>query len=269
MPGTLRALFGIVVVAVGIGRAGFAGADIEQLPNLSPQPPVDIAVSHADDALPDSSSRALRFTTVVENLGAHALEIRSIPKPEELNSFTRSVEQCVRWVSRVCALTAPAGTFVHHAQHDHWHFENYATYDLLPAKEEVNGYVPDFGAQPVAPGVKASFCLLDSERARPAPENLEGQVNEAYFYRTCTEYMQGISSGWADEYSSLVWGQQIVIDDVSPGVYALVISSNPIRLIHEDRYNDNVAWAVIELTTCGDDWDVRVISTGRQGGESG
>lgn len=110
--------------------------------------------------------------------------------------------------------------------HGHFHFRNYALYQLWPAQ-------PADGDQPVQPvrARKQGFCMLDvtpwGAGAAPGP----------WVYRSCGTLLeigsgnQGISAGWADTYSKWLDGQYFVLDDpanpVPPGDYLLRITVNP------------------------------------------
>jgi Lysyl oxidase len=113
--------------------------------------------------------------------------------------------------------------------HMHYHFDNYAAYDLLDAGESV------------ATGHKQAFCLLD----------LYGYAwgnNGSY---DCGN--QGISRGFADIYDSSLPCQWIDVTDVPPGDYTLQISlNNPptgsgTRYINERNYDNNIAQVPVTI----------------------
>ncbi|MBC8067883.1 MAG: hypothetical protein IAG13_06065 [Deltaproteobacteria bacterium] len=108
--------------------------------------------------------------------------------------------------------------------HAHYHFDNYAAYQLL-----------DEGEASVASGHKQAFCLLD----------LYGFAWGGNGNYDCGN--QGISRGFADIYDDSLPCQWIDVTDVPPGDYTLQISLNDppegssTRYINERDYDNNVA----------------------------
>lgn len=112
--------------------------------------------------------------------------------------------------------------------HDHYHFDEYAEFGLLGE-----------GDEPVVPGRKQAFCLLDTERyltedpsVRPSPQF------------SC-EY-QGISRGWFDTYGSGLDCQWLDVTDVAPGDYRLSVRINPEGILEETTLENNDG--VVEVT---------------------
>jgi hypothetical protein len=215
----------------------------DQLPNLVPLTPSDVGVGTADDG----SGEALRFTVSTANRGKYALDLTGVPNsgyPQTSDAY-----QCVMWTTdRVCQERRQVGTFGFHQAHLHYHFEDYALYELRHLDA---GGEPDMSPEGlVAPGVKASFCLIDYDPDQPSNHPL--YQNPHPLYLTCTGSfgigVQGISPGWKDTYSSGLAGQQIEIDGVPRGRdYALVITADPSNRLWESREDDNVSWAKVRL----------------------
>jgi hypothetical protein len=137
--------------------------------------------------------RLLRFATGAANTGAADLVLgRPTPSEDE-------------WEYDAC--------------HQHYHYLNFASYQLVSADEGV-----------VAVGRKQSFCLRDDRKIDPAAS--------AAVY-DCTN--QGLSVGWADVYAASLDCQFIDITDVAPGAYMLRIELNPEGVIEEARLDNNVA----------------------------
>jgi hypothetical protein len=111
--------------------------------------------------------------------------------------------------SRDLVLGVPANMpelFDYGACHDHYHFEEYARYELRDAEGMV------------ARGHKQAFCLLDTYAW--AWPNMPQQY-------TCSN--QGISRGYADTYAVGLPCQWIDITSVPPGEYTLRIALNQPR----------------------------------------
>lgn len=106
--------------------------------------------------------------------------------------------------------------------HNHFHFRNYATYELID---------PQTGK--VWKAAKRGFCMLDTD---PNPAYM-GEAPRNPQYRACGTLVapgnQGISHGWTDTYRFYLGGQYFVLDGgdgqppVPPGDYVIRITANP------------------------------------------
>jgi hypothetical protein len=108
--------------------------------------------------------------------------------------------------------------------HNHWHFKNYAEFRLRDAAGAVVGV-----------GHKQSFCIEDMG----IYYDFARHQNSPHVRFTCDN--QGLSSGWYDWYDGRLDGQWIVIDNVPPGVYTLEVEINPLRVLAESNYANNVS----------------------------
>jgi hypothetical protein len=108
--------------------------------------------------------------------------------------------------------------------HHHFHFRNYATYELIPVN--ANG---SLGAPVKAR--KRGFCMIDTT---PYSNQPVGSPKERVYYSCGTPEIagnQGISVGYADTYVKQLAGQYFVLDDpaepVPAGNYILRVTVNP------------------------------------------
>jgi len=118
------------------------------------------------------------------------------------------------------------GLFENDACHQHYHFRNYALYQLIDASGKITK------------ARKNGFCMIDV-----APYN-DGAPPKSWVYRACGRPArpaqglpevpgnQGISVGYADQYYKWLVGQYFVLNDpnaalVPPGTYTLRIWVNP------------------------------------------
>jgi hypothetical protein len=107
--------------------------------------------------------------------------------------------------------------------HQHFHFRNYAVYQLI-----------DPATGKVWKAAKAGFCMLDTD---PNPASLGGDPPRNGQYRSCGTLTepgdQGITHGWSDTYRFFLGGQYFVLDGgdgqppVPPGEYIIRITANP------------------------------------------
>ena len=107
--------------------------------------------------------------------------------------------------------------------HAHYHFRNYASYELYPVNS-------DGSLGSVIQAAKRGFCMIDVTPYGTA---------KSWYYRNCGRPAipslglppiagnQGISVAWGDTYVKWLAGQYFVIDDVEPGRYLLRIVVNP------------------------------------------
>lgn len=181
----------------------------------------------------------LYFDTYSQNLGSVALELTA---DDPTNVAGSAVSQCVAWTERVCRERRSVGGFVWHADHAHFHFEDFASYTLRSLRK--NGRV-DYSANGlVARSEKVSFCLIDSQQvhagASPAP-----------WYVGCNPVRQGISAGWADIYTSDLEGQQLVLPGIADGRYALVVSMDVANRIYETNDGNNRVVLILDISDGG------------------
>lgn len=171
----------------------------------------------------------LRLSSAVANIGSGRLEIRG----GDVHGETQEVHQRI-YASDGSFTDVLAGTFIHHEEHGHIHFEEFAEFRL----REV---LPDGGVGAVvATGEKVSFCLLDVER-----HDTSGPASPHYL--TCGQ-VQGISVGWADVYHRGLPGQSIEITNVPDGTYWLEIEVDPANRLREEDETNNVTRIQIALT---------------------
>jgi hypothetical protein len=159
--------------------------------------------------------RLLRFSTETGNIGEADLVLGD---PTTTPGFERS--EC----------------------HGHFHYEGYASYELL---DQTGGVV--------ATGHKQAFCLMDVT-------SLSGEGGGRFH---CG--FQGVSRGFADIYGSGLDCQWVDVTDVAAGEYVLRISVNTDRSLPESDYDNNVAEVPVTIV---DEADTDPLVTCAQG-ESG
>jgi hypothetical protein len=215
-----------MAAAFGAGpAAGVAGADpagAPHLPDLQTLVPTDLQVQVT------GSTKLLRLTNTVANLGAGRLEIRpqNSAGSKTTVAFQRvfTHDDAKKWS---LAYEKEIGTFVFHPAHNHWHLGGFARYDLLNR----NGKV-------VRSSRKVSFCLVDSTAV---PSSLP-HAADSRRYTTCSKNeVQGISVGWGDIYSWSLAGQSINITGLPNGRYRLRSTADPFRRIQETDDTNNAS----------------------------
>jgi len=116
--------------------------------------------------------------------------------------------------------------FVYAPCHAHYHFQNYMSYRLRNASGQL-----------VTVGLKVGFCVLDVFRWDA------GAPNNALY--TCVN--QGIQKGWGDLYDSTLDGQWLDITGLPDGNYTMEMEANPLGIIQELDYNNNITIVPITI----------------------
>lgn len=179
----------------------------------------------------------LWFDTHSQNLGVVPMDLIN-DEPE--NVTNPAVAQCVAWTTDfVCRERRRVGGFVLHVPHNHFHFDDFAAYELRALLGD--GSVDYSAGGLLSSNEKVSFCLVDSEavapNARPTPA-----------YVACTSVREGISPGWADIYTSDLEGQQLEIGGLDDGRYALVVDMDVSNHLYESDDTDNRLEVIVELS---------------------
>lgn len=181
----------------------------------------------------------LRFDNQVNNIGQGPLELNAdqiINRP--VAGQTVTVSQRVYNSDGTSALR-PAGTLTFHdsGTHHHWHFDNFALYNLRAVAP--GGGVGDI----VRTGTKASFCLLDS---RYYVFGFPGQPPLPVYGTNCYP-VSGISVGYGDLYDLTTDFQWIDVTGLPSGQYYLESIADPDNRLLETNEDNNVVRILINL----------------------
>jgi hypothetical protein len=176
--------------------------------------------------------RLLRFTTTYPNIGTADLVVGNPERRPDLFEYS----PC----------------------HGHYHFREYADYRLWTEDGYASWHTlrsstdpsilsealllanPTIASQMIV-GEKRGFCIIDVVRYK-----LPGVKPGPAKYTSCATN-QGISIGWADQYSWTLSGQWIDITNTAPGRYVLEVEVNAEHLLPEGNYGNNSAAATIRI----------------------
>lgn len=196
------------------------------LPDLQTVPPSDLVIQVTADG-----QTRLRFTNSILNAGPGTLEVRGV-----LNPATNriAVTQYIDTIQDEVA-EHKAGEFVFHPDHDHFHLENFARYEVwsLTAGGDRDAVV--------AFTDKISYCLRDNTRSE-LDDVAPGPV-----YTACDRQVQGMSVGWIDTYDFETPGQIVDVSGVPDGVYALQSTVDPDDQLWEADDTNNARMVYFEL----------------------
>lgn len=208
-----------VVVSGLLGSGRFVGgAGTPLYPDLQTAPPTDLFFEKRSDG-----TYLLRFSNTVKNTGEGRLEIQGNPKPRKRDqNRLRQIYQNLydAPVGGNRAIQKPVSSdAIYHAGHQHFHFADFAKYDLLV--KSGTGY-----ALTEKKGNKTSFCIMDTTRF---------QGTYASVYRTCGGELQGLTPGWGDTYDFTLADQWVVLgtQPLPDGEYALQSVADPRDLLDE------------------------------------
>jgi hypothetical protein len=212
-------------------------------PDLRPLPQQLVLV----DFLPiDGKTHfVLRFDATIWNAGRGPLELHGEPG-EDHRAFQRIYDESGGFKDE-----AVSGGFTFFEPHRHWHFENFALYQLWP-KDEFDQWLAS-GRQQGEPrwqgskttGQDESFCVRDSEPV----ENVAGSP-VAPVYNVCDQDLQGISVGWGDTYPFTIPEQWIDLglNDLPDGIYVLRVVADPEQILDQGGRDDVAPYANEALT---------------------
>lgn len=199
------------------------------LPDMMILPPKELYITTI------AGRKALRFSTTFVNKGAGPLEIIGHHDLEQNKTYAT---QYIREASG-SGQYRDVGEFVYHPEHDHWHVDDYVSYQIWTIK---NNNEKD---QPMASTGKQSFCIWDEHTY---DLNLSNAAPKRFYTSACSRNTQGMSVGWGDTYLAKVEGQVIDIDYLPDGQYILSFNLNPEKTILESDYTNNSDWLKIEIT---------------------
>lgn len=132
--------------------------------------------------------------------------------------------------------------------HGHYHFKTYADYRLWTPSEFATwdayrnsnpGVSSDdalnaTGLSPLTTR-KGGFCVID----------IRNEGGLVPLFQSCS--MQGVTPGWADEYSSGLSGQYVDVTGMPHGTYVLEEEANAHRLFQESNYDNNRGFMTVTI----------------------
>jgi hypothetical protein len=119
--------------------------------------------------------------------------------------------------------------------HQHWHFEDFAKYDLV-----------DRHQHRVRSSGKEAFCLaptdgIDLLQPGAAVDPGNGDLGTACGDLSSIWVREVLAPGWGDTYTQARAGQSINITDLPNGTYWIRVSANPADRLHETSHANNVS----------------------------
>jgi hypothetical protein len=213
---------------VALHSTSVALAATSRYPDLKTLTPTDLHFATA--TINGTTHNVLRFSNMVWNSGEGPMELRAKTVNTTAGKKTR-VKQRI-YDDAGGYITRLAGDMVYHPTHNHFHFENFASYELW-TRTDYDMWVASGSSQGQAQrrATKRTFCLMDTNNMEKA---LPGTPSSAY-YTQCGQSFQGISVGWGDEYTSNLPDQWIDLgtSNLADGDYVLRSVADPNNLLYE------------------------------------
>jgi hypothetical protein len=234
----------LALAGIGVSPKGAVagGGPTALLPDLVVRPIEGVRIADGE------AGRSLRFDTLVGNRGAGVAELfpdvpdsndcdgDGKPKNDRVASqrvfgdtdqdgvFTRGVDAMLS--------EEVIGCFIFHPAHNHWHFEEFARYQLRrPHSDEV-----------LRSAEKVSFCLTDTGTFGSVPG-----ASDRYYGACDPDVTMGLSVGWFDRYSWALPGQELSIKGLKDGRYCLAMEVDPADRVVESDETDNGRSAVVKI----------------------
>ncbi len=223
----------LVAVALIGGPTAATPSGTAHYPDLATLKPSDLGI--------DSSSgrKLLVFSNTVWNGGNGPLELRPVNSAGQTKAYQRIYTHDAqgKWTLQSEVLV---GTFTFHSAHNHWHFDNFSTYQIRNVLADGS-----MGGNVKRTSTKQTFCLADTTEVN---SSLEHAARMSYPVSNCDQNnIQGISVGWGDKYSWYLAGQNIDVTGLPNGAYYLYSVVDKTNRIKETNNSNNGAAVKIRL----------------------
>jgi hypothetical protein len=224
-------------------------------------PPLDVLGVHpascaVDETVESGAQRCLRLTTGPRNAGPGPMDLGYVPIDHQLGLLSEGpVTQYLHW-SDGSITERPAGTFLFHKTHAHYHFQDILDYSIHRVTDVRTGALV-----PAGHGTKAGFSPADQLFADWSQFTQEqGQfVEGASTARSVGASTFGLSVGWGDVYRWQRPGQYVEFAGNGDGLYVVRSAVDIKNHVLETDETDNVAYAYVQIT--GE--NVRIIERGQ------
>jgi hypothetical protein len=119
--------------------------------------------------------------------------------------------------------------------YNHWHFQQFARYQLLNASRAV-----------AVRSHKEGFCIAPTDGVDLLLPHAVWQPNSIGLFGQCGSptalwVQEYLPIGWGDTYFQTVPGQSFNITKVPNGTYYIEVIANPLRVLHESNVNNDVS----------------------------
>ena len=248
-------------------------ADVENLPNLRPEPAFDFMFTtpvgsnygvsgpasiscHPDEVAEDQAVRCLRFAFGYHNAGDGPLDLRF--EPFSAATVSAAVRQRIYRGDKTVFnyddnkyRERPAGTATYHEVHGHYHYDAVFQAEVFRVDDLERGEL-----SPIGPAEKRGACahdwvLVDFHRFYQDMAGTADSGTDCSFgftNPTSNRMRIGLSRGWADIYTAELSDNYANFGLLNEdGIYLVRVTSDPDDLIQETSERDNYAYSLIEI----------------------
>jgi lysyl oxidase len=191
-----------------------------------------------DEMALEGAERCLRVSVGVENIGAGPLDLRLAP----LDSPTPSIAQRLHY-SDGSTSERPAGQYLFHATHMHYHAADLAEIELFRVIDPQNGTLAAAGI-----GNKQSYCLGDVRMVDFTRFDQGRAGSIATDCATPSGASMALTEGWVDIYQWSLPDNYLEFGDNPSGLYVIRATTDPSDFILESNEEDNVGYALVRVT---------------------
>jgi Lysyl oxidase len=212
--------------------ANLASPPASALPDLVPLPSWGISVAHIKKSETQPASDQLDFgaTVWVGNapLDVEGFRSNGAPIMKAYQYFWQNGHIIGRLRAGTMGFDSKKG-------HNHWHFEQFAQYQLLNSAHK-----------PAVRSHKVGFCIAPTDPVDLAEPNAVWQPSFLGFGGQCGSttalwVQEMMPVGWGDTYFQSVAGQSFNITRVPNGTYYIQVSANPLKVLHESDASNDVS----------------------------
>ena len=215
------------------GRTQFSSIDPNTLPDLRALPAWQMDVAN------DGGRDYLNFAANVWNAGPQPLVVEGFRRR---NAAIMDAHQFFYRNGKVVGSRLVGEMEFHRGGgHDHWHFRDFAKYELTGADKT-----------DIQRSGKEAFCLAPTDAIDLTVRNAEYRPGSTGLGTACGGptarwIREVLPSGWGDTYGQYLAGQAFDITDLPNGTYFVKVVANPDHRLIERNLDNNTAYRKVIL----------------------
>lgn len=205
------------------------------LPDLIPLPAWGIATHH------EGKLDLLDFAATVYNGGRGPLVAEGFRKGSK--KVMKAYQFFYRGDRQVGSTRVGSMEYDSRPSHRHWHFEDFAIYDLVKNKTKKRA---------LRTSGKEAFCLAPTDSIDMLVPNAPADPGNGDLSTACGDLSsiwvrEVLANGWGDTYTQYRAGQSIDITGLRNGTYWIRLRANPDGVLHESNSSNNTSYRRVIL----------------------
>ena len=126
--------------------------------------------------------------------------------------------------------------------HTHWHFQDFAVYQLLDAKKKF-----------VVRSSKEAFCLANTDAINYLVKGANWKPDNTDLHTSCGDrgslgVREVLDTGSGDTYEQYLPGQSFDLKGLANGTYYIQIKANPEKVLYEERTSNNNSYRKVVIS---------------------